>query len=400
MRTWTLWLTGTVIVGLFCVGTARVEAQEKTPSLRREATPPLPSEGVIPVQAPAPTLIIPGDSTPTPAIFSPKKPRELPGESPRNHGPSAPFSTRIGLDLYDEPEPEAFEFFHRSQAVRAPSHIDQAVPVDVFRFRVDPQYRMNHPDRAELFWPKNGVFTYFGEHDNAKGPVEAESRVDAVDVSFYAEAMLSYNVSVWTNVPFRSLNPSINKNEAGIGDVSAGLKWAFILDPHRAVSLQVAGIFPSGEGIRGLGTENYGVQPGLMWQEALTENLTLYVDVHDRIPVNPRSDFTGHVLRYGVGLSYLFELGNVRVMPLAEVVGWSVLSGKQSFELGKIEPLMQSARGMTIFDTYYGMRFSLADDTNAGSLLAMSDLFASYGVTTTANWWFRDQWRLEYRVRF
>ena len=334
-------------------------------------------------------------------MLPPERTIEVPGEFPRRYGPSAPFSARIGLNIYDEPEPEAFEIFHRNQAIRAPSHLDQAVPVDVFRVRLDNQYRMNHPDRAEYFWPKNGVFTYFFGHDNAKGPGEAESRVDAIDASFYVEAMLSYHVSMWTNVPFRSVNPEVNQNESGIGDISAGLKWAFILDPNRAVSLQVAGIVPSGEGIRGLGAENIYIQPGFLWQEALTENLTLYADVSDRIPVNPRSDFTGHVLRYGAGLSYLIDLGSVRMMPLAEVVGWTVLNGKQSFELGKIERPIQSARGMTIFDTCYGMRFSLGEDAHSDySLLAMSDLFVSYGMTTTANWWFRDQWRLEYRVRF
>ncbi len=397
MRTWTLWLTGTVIVGVVSLTPIQAEAQEAT---HRPATPPLRSEITVPAQAQAPSIVNPGLATPLSPELPPESPPEAPRGFPRSYGPSASFSARIGLNIYEEPEPEAFEIFHRNQALRAPSHLDQAVPVDVFRTRVDFQNRMNHPDRAEYFWPKSGVFKYFGEAEDAQGPGEAESRVDAMDVSFYAEAMLSYHVSMWTNVPFRSVNPEINQNESGIGDISVGLKWAFILDPNRAVAFQLATIFPSGEGKHGLGAENWYLQPGLLWQESLTENLTFYADVQDRLPVAARSDFTGHVLRYGVGLSYLFELGNVRVMPLAEVVGWSVLSGKQSFELGKIEPLMQSARGMTIFDTYYGMRFSLADDTNAGSLLAMSDLFASYGVTTTANWWFRDQWRLEYRVRF
>ena len=124
------------------------------------------------------------------------------------------------------------------------------------------------------------------------------------------------------------------------------------------------------------------------------------MDVHDRMPVNPRSDFTGHVLRYGAGLSYLLDLGSVRIMPLAEFVGWTVLNGKQSFELGEVEPLIQNARGMTIFDTYYGMRFSLGDEIDSNKLLAMSDLFVSYGYTITGKWWFQDQWRMEYRLRF
>ena len=99
----------------------------------------------------------------------------------------------------------------------------------------------------------------------------------------------------------------------------------------------------------------------------------------------------------------MFELKTTALFiltALAEIVGWSVLNGKQSFELGKVEPLIQSARGMTIVDTYYGMRFSLGDDGDSNKLLAMSDLFVSYGYTLSDNWWFRDQWRLEYRVRF
>lgn len=399
MRIWTLWLMGAGIIGGFGMGQARIGAQE-SPSTRRTAAPPLSSDVVVQAQSSAPPVVYLDLPAPIPSSLPPDGPSEIPSELPRNYGPMAPFSARIGLNIYDEPEPEAFAIFQRSMALRAPSHVDQAVPVDVFRVRLDTQYRMNNPDRAEYFWPKNGIFTYFYGHDNAKGPGEAESRVDAIDASFYVEAMLSYHVSIWTNVPFRSVNPDINQNEPGVGDISAGLKWAFILEPHRAVSVQVAGIFPSGEGSRGLGAENYYVQPGFLWQEALTENLTFYADVHDRMPVNPRSDFTGHVLRYGAGLSYLIDLGTVRVMPLAEVVGWTVLNGKQSFEVGKLEPPIKSARGMTIFDTYYGMRFSLGDESHTGSLLGMSDLFVSYGYTTTSEWWFRDQWRVEYRVRF
>ena len=399
MRSRMFWLVAVAITAGFMLETAALFAQD-APSTRRTASPPLPSEPPSAIPAQVPAVPLPAEAMHAPSVLLPDPITEVPGELPRYYGSSAPFSARIGLNIYDEPEPEAFEIFHRNFAIRAPSQVDQAVPVDVFRVRLDNQYRMNHPDRAEYFWPKNGVFTYFLGHDNAKGPIQAESRVDAIDVSFYAEAMLSYHVSMWTNVPFRSVNPEINQNESGIGDVSVGLKWAFILEPNRAVSLQVAGIFPSGEGIRGLGAENYYVQPGIMWQEALTENLTLYMDVHDRMPVNPRSDFTGHVLRYGAGLSYLLDLGSVRLMPLAEIVGWTVLNGQQSFELGKIEPVIQTSRGMTIFDTYYGMRFSLGDDAAPNKLLAMSDLFVSYGYTLTGDWWFRDQWRLEYRLRF
>lgn len=368
------------------------------PTLVPPSVPEPRLEQAVPGEVRAAPHGVPGDPTIVPHHGPPAPPfSELLGRPAPAATP--PFSVRFGLGMDDVP-PDDFRPIHWHLGSKAPSFLDQALPLHVFRVRLDAQYRMNHPDRAEFFWPKSSLLrNFFGQRD-ARGPVEAEQRVDNVDLRFYTEAMVSYHVSVFTDLPFRFVNPAINPNEYGFSDMSVGLKWAFWLDDVRAISLQVAGVFPTGDDFKGLGTGVYAIQPALLWQESLTDRLTLYTEVSSRMPIDPRSDYAGHVLKYGGGLSYFGEVGPVTLMPLAEIVGWTVLNGKQTFELGKIEPIISSVRGLTIWTTNYGLRFGLNQSSDRWGILAMSDLYVGYGFAISADWWFRDYWRIEYRLRF
>lgn len=295
-----------------------------------------------------------------------------------------------------------FELLPFGLAVQAPSFIDQAAPIDVFRVRGDAFFNMLRPSRAEYFWAKQSYLREATGATDANGPALRDWKVNAQILSFYVEARLAPDVSIFTNVPFRFTDPEFNVNHTGLGDISAGLKWAFILDSNRAISAQVTGTAPTGWDARGFGSGNWVVEPALLWQEVLTDRFVAFAEVKDSIPIHQRSSFAGNILTYGVGASFVAaEFAHIKVMPTVEGVGWTVLSGRESPEYQAwTEPLEQDAHGKTIVNVYAGIRFSFGDDLSDHPYLAMSDLYIGYGHAVTGTQWYRDIYRIEYRLRF
>jgi hypothetical protein len=313
--------------------------------------------------------------------------------------------TPSGINL-TQPPPELdpgvdFDDSADGLAVRAPSFIDQAALMHVARFRFDGMFGITHPDRAEYYWPRQGFLRNIIGYDRPLGPPLQERSVDIHEYSFYVEVMLAQHVSFFTDIPIRTTYPDLNANESGLGDISFGVKCALFRDATHALTFQLRGTAPSGDGQRGLGVESWIVEPGLLWQHAITDRVTLFAEVRDRIPIEPQSDFAGNILRYGVGGSVIaFDVNGIRAMPTVEAVGWTVMSGKESAQFGSLAPLIQSSYGTTILTANYGIRFTLGDEMMSNSYLALSDLYVGYGQTYTNDRWYRDIVRVEYRLRF
>jgi hypothetical protein len=125
--------------------------------------------------------------------------------------------------------------------------------------------------------------------------------------------------------------------------------------------------------------------------------LALLGELRDNIPIAAEDDFAGQVLRYGVGVSYLAYCGErMRVAPVVELVGWTVLDGKEFSPDGGIK----SAGGDTIVNAKIGARFNFGDTSEGGNFLSHSDLYVGYGRALTGDVWYKDIVRVEYRLRF
>ena len=61
---------------------------------------------------------------------------------------------------------------------------------------------------------------------------------------------------------------------------------------------------------------------------------------------------------------------------------------------------MQDSHGKTIINIDAGIRFTLGDSFADRGYLAMSDLYVGYGHAVTGMCWYRDIYRIEYRLRF
>jgi hypothetical protein len=276
-------------------------------------------------------------------------------------------------------------------AVGLGGYIDNAAPVTMFRLRYDAGYGNNRPDRAELFYAKCGCF----QTRDAHGPPLPETNVDYQEVSAYFEYAVSPKLSFFTDVPVRFLNPEQNANTSGIGDVSFGAKYALVRCDDRILTLQMRAIAPSGSASQGLGTKNWWVEPGILWLEQVCPKWQVFGEVRDQIPVAKQSDFTGNVLRYGIGTSYIVAQNDRwYVAPVLETVGWTVLSGQEANESGAV-----SARGDTIVNLKLGLRFGFGG-SGCGTAPTGSDLYIGYGRALTGEVWYKDLLRIEYRKFF
>lgn len=312
----------------------------------------------------------------------------------------APGTTPPGMTPPTTPDPTApavpdlFSGADAGPTAGLGGYIDNALPMTQFRLRYDAAYGNNRPDRAEFFYPKCGCFNTA----DAKGPPLAETNVDAQTLYAYAEYALTERFSVFTNVPVRFINPEQNRNSAGFSDLHFGAKYALVYNAARVVTFQLQTIVPTGQERLGLGTGNVWLEPGLLFQEQLSARWQLFGQVKDQIPLDPQSDFTGNVLTYGLGSSYVVANGCWGyVAPVGEVVGWTVLSG-QGFNPNTL--LAESARGDTIVNAKVGVRIGFGESELGQPFPTRSDLYLGYGRALTGEVWYKDMFRLEYRWFF
>jgi hypothetical protein len=293
------------------------------------------------------------------------------------------------------------------------AYLDSAIPRTEVRFRFDAYYDSNRPDRAEFFYAKCGCFRFVstGADPNAKGPFTLPKfdqngniipnsalpnfHVDYQEIRSYIEVAYDSRFSAFLEVPVRFINPDATPDFNGLGDINFGAKYAIIADCDQYVTAQLRMYTPTGDPFKGLGTNHWTVEPGLLYYRTLSERLSLQAQVEDWIPIGG-TDFAGNVLNYGAGLTYAAFCGpSFRVSPVVELVGWTVLSGKEL----ALDQGVRSSGGRTIVNAKVGLRFGLGDVSQPG-LLNQSDIYLGYGRALTGDFWYKDMLRAELRLRF
>jgi hypothetical protein len=277
------------------------------------------------------------------------------------------------------------------------NYIDSAIVGNQLRIRFDTAFGNPRPDRAEFFYPKCGCFQIGGGDPDAPGPPLPETNVDHQELRIDVEYAITPRFSGFLETPVRFLNPEANENASGLGDLRAGFKFALIACPHQYLTLQFRTYIPTGDADRGLGTDHVSLEPGLLYYRALSDRLTIEAELRDWIPieggsglgtVSPFERFAGNVLRYGIGASYtVIDQDCLRVAPVAEFVGWTILDG-QSSEGATIN---EEADGDTIVNFKVGTRAVICDKHSFS---------VGYGTRLTGDHWYDDILRIEYRLTF
>ena len=179
-------------------------------------------------------------------------------------------------------------------------------------------------------------------------------------------------------------------------------KSACLPSQEHYLTFQMGASIPTGHADLGLGTNHFTVEPMLLFNQKVSDRVTLAGQFGDSHPVGGSSNlgtgsekqgggFAGDVLIYGLGASYDFPMGpESRITPVLEFVGWSVLGGLDTNSSTKVNP-SQSASGTNIVNVKFGIRSALS---------AHHSIYIGLGHSITNDHWYKELVRLEYRYAF
>jgi hypothetical protein len=262
-------------------------------------------------------------------------------------------------------------------------YIDGAIPGNQLRFRYDAAFYNNRPTRAEFFYPRSGPA--------GPGPRFPETNVNFQDLSTYLEVLVGPRLSGFVEVPVRFVNFDVNPDSGGLSDINAGFKFAFVDTTDLVATFQLRAYAPTGDARRGLGTDHVSLEPAFLFYKPLSERLRLEGELRDWVPVGG-TDYAGNVVRYGLGVTYdLCRVGKVRIEPVTELVGWTVLGGKETVVSPSGAVAIEDAAGDSILNVKLGARLIFSD---------RADVYAGYGRALTGDRWYEDVYRVELRLRF
>lgn len=257
----------------------------------------------------------------------------------------------------------------------AVSFLDSAVPRSVLRFRFDADQFNRRPTRAEYLFPADGFHL-------------PETRVHAQELNTQVEFGLNEWFSTFLETPYKWINPDQNANVYGFGDLYFGGKFAGYNTETLMMAFQLRiGAHTSQHELTGTG--HWSVEPSLLLNWQLAQYFTLEGQVGYWVPIGG-TDFAGDVLKYGLGLSYgQRNGGSIGLTPVAEVIGWTVTGGKEMFSPAPGVFVTDGAAGDTIINGALGLRFTLGQN---------ADLYGGYSRCLIGHPWFRDTFRVEFRL--
>ncbi len=291
-------------------------------------------------------------------------------------------------------------------AVSPGGYLDVAAPVTQFRLRYDDALNNKYPDRGEYFYAKCGCFRDAKLDPNAKGPSGINDSVNVQDLRAYSEYAFSPRVSVFAEVPLEWIHFQTGAgdgkgttspgNSAGLGDINAGFKYAFIARPDEYLTFQFRTYIPTGDSYQGLGTAHVSLEPSLLYYRRMSDRWILQGQFSEFTPIGG-SNFASDVLQYGAGVGYILVRGQRFVVtPTVETVGWTFLGG---YKFNPQDGGQRSASGDTIVNIKPGVRVGFGD-VNAPAGQQRQSLYVGWGHAVTSQQFYADIFRMEYRVLF
>jgi Putative MetA-pathway of phenol degradation len=263
------------------------------------------------------------------------------------------------------------------------SFIDSAVPRSIIGLRFDGAYGDHQPMRATYLFPKGGV-------PGTNGFPLPETNVDTLGLTTYAEYSVMPWLSFFIEGSYKWINPDVNSNTSGAGDTVYGLKLCTWSDTNVIATILLRVYQPSARN-ETLGTGHWSIEPGLLAAYRISPTWHLEGEFRYWMPIGG-DDFAGNILRYGIGLSYgQRNPSGFWYAPVAEAIGWTILSGKTMLASSADNFVIQDARNQTVVNAYLGMRMGYGQNL---------DFYLGYGRTLTGEYWARDMYRVEVRLSF
>lgn len=213
----------------------------------------------------------------------------------------------------------------RERLAFAPFEIEGSQPFSNFRIRNATSFNRPFPDRAGYFWAKGVTGT---------GPKLPERSVDNYQLRLLTESG-GDSFSLGTEIPFSWVDPEVNKNHTGIGDLTLTTKTVMIDGDEWQITQLFRTQFNTGSASMGLGTGRIALEPGFAFRYRWSDITYLYADVKYWVPMGGDPVHTGQVLSYGLGVGHLlWESDKLAVIPTFEVVTYSILNGLKTTSTG------------------------------------------------------------------
>jgi hypothetical protein len=291
---------------------------------------------------------------------------------------------------------------------RRPSMVGYVENADIgnkFRIRFDSASDLQAADRAEFFYAKCGCYRYLPANNAAydpdapgPGPGVLKS-ADYTQFNVYGEYALNGRFSLVGELPFRSLRPQefvagtgSFGNSSGLADLRAGVKLSMASDSNSQITFQLLFDAPTGDSMKGLGTNHWSIDPAILYSTQLGERVGIEAqfgtvfptDGSKGVPTTSPNKFSGKVVYYGVGPSVdIYSNGTTRVAPVVELFGWHVVDGFSTAEGGAIS-------GVDIVNLKIGGRVAFGANS----------IYAGWGKALTEATWYDQVFRIEYRYGF
>ena len=270
----------------------------------------------------------------------------------------------------------------RERVAYAPFEIDITQPFGNFLWRTQSVYNLTKPDRAEQFWARPGV-----------GPLLPESGVNFQEFRLRMETG-GDAFSLATDVPIRLLNPDVNDNTAGIGDIELVQKTRLINGSRWQMTQLLRTTFNSGNARKGLGTGHVAMEPGMLWRYRWSDLTFWHSELKMTFPVPGTPGYAGPLLKWGIGVSHVwYETDTVAYIPTLEFTNIWVLDG-QFIPFPGGPPV--DVRGDGIFNLAPGLR--IVHDT--GGDLGVVEFGWSGVFAVGSNGWYDALVRFDLRFVF
>ena len=196
--------------------------------------------------------------------------------------------------------------------------------------------------------------------------------------------------STQIEVPIRVVDPVINPNHAGLGDMFIMTK-TLLLDGDR---WQLAQLFKThintGSPLMGLGTGHVSLEPGLAYRYRWNDSFYLHGDTTYWFALGGHPTHSGQVLRSTFGMSgVLYENDVTALIPTLEFITWTALNGQRTSNTG----IPQGVDGEGILNIQPGLRYVW----DTGGDFGMFELGLSSAFRVTNNHWYDNMFRFDIR---
>ncbi len=250
--------------------------------------------------------------------------------------------------------------------------VEAARPQTQQRLRWDAGLDAILPDRAEYFWAR--------ADGNGKGPSPsagflAVRRLTYHELSLYTEVG-SAGFSAFTEIPYRSLDPTGAPHAAGFSDMNVGTKTLLFDCELLQVSFQFRTHIPISNSMKGLGTGHVSLEPSLLVGLYLGPETYLQGQLAEWIPLGGDTHYAGAILHYHVSINHVLwrPLSDVPLIGTFEFNGWSFQDGAYT---DPVSGLMRPTGGHTTVTFGPGLRLVVCDriDFGVGAALAVQEKY-------------------------